>query len=224
MIRRDYILRMLQEFLEMLSRISALKKGQLWREAGSALDEELGQLAGVTVREAAQLTETELLARLVQSESTPAVREKALMLTTLLKEAGDVAAAQQRDLESQACYLKALHLLVDALGRGEIADCPHIVPRVEALVLSLGDSPLPLRTQALLMQHYERTGEFGKAEDALFAIVEAEPGNAAVVELGTAFYERLQRRSDAALVAGNLPRAELAAGLAALGGGAASSG
>src|SRR5512135_1697907 len=184
MIRRDYILRMLQEFLEMLSRISALKKGQLWREAGSALDAEVERLVGTSAREAAQLTETELLARLIQSEPTQVVREKVLMLTTLLKEAGDVAAAQKQDQLSQDCYLKSLHLLLDALARAQVTDCPDFVPRVEALVLALGDSPLPIRTQALLMQHYERTGEFAKAENALFTLIEAEPGNAAVVELG----------------------------------------
>jgi hypothetical protein len=78
------------------------------------------------------------------------------------------------------------------------------------------DYILPAGTHALLTEHYERTGEFAKAEDALFALVETEPGNAAVVELGTAFYDRLQRHSEAALLAGNLPRPELAAGLAAL--------
>jgi hypothetical protein len=37
----------------------------------------------------------------------------------------------------------------------------------------LRNDPLPLRTLALLMQHYERTGEFAKAEDELFAMLDA---------------------------------------------------
>jgi hypothetical protein len=66
------------------------------------------------------------------------------------------------------------------------------------------------------MHHYERTGEFAKAEDALFAMLDVEPNNWGIVEFGLAFYERLQRQSDATLVAGNLPRAELEAGLTEL--------
>ena len=58
------------------------------------------------------------------------------------------------------------------------------------------------------MQHYERTGNFAKAEDALFAMLEAEPDNAALVEFGLAFYQRLLTQSDAALNAANLPRVE----------------
>jgi hypothetical protein len=81
---------------------------------------------------------------------------------------------------------------------------------------ALRESPLPRETEALLMHHYERSREFAKAEDALFAMLEAEPGNAGLVEFGVAFYERLRGQSDAALEAGNLPRSELEASLAEL--------
>jgi hypothetical protein len=75
---------------------------------------------------------------------------------------------------------------------------------------------LPLETQARLMQHYERTGEFAKAEDALFQMLEMEPENAPLLELGISFYRRLESQSDARLNDGNLPRAEVEAGLADL--------
>lgn len=68
----------------------------------------------------------------------------------------------------------------------------------------------------MLMHHYERTGAFGKAEDALFGLLETASGNAEVLDWGIAFYERLRGRSDAALAEGNLPRSELEAGLAEL--------
>jgi hypothetical protein len=47
-------------------------------------------------------------------------------------------------------------------------------------------------------------------------MLEAEPGNAGLVEFGVSFYARLQGQSDAALAAGNLPRSELESGLAEL--------
>ena len=62
------------------------------------------------------------------------------------------------------------------------------------------------------MQHFESTGQFGKAEDTLFALLEAGLANAAVPEFGLAFYERLSHQTDAALLAGNLPRPELETG------------
>jgi hypothetical protein len=213
MIRRDYILRMIEEFMQALSRLRALKQGQHWAEAGDDLDAEFKKLLGDNSQSVVRLSETDLLARLMQGGPTHLVRDKTLMLTTLLTEAGDVAVAENRETASRECYLKALHLLLDVLSRDEVFECPAFVPKVEMLVAALQSTPLPMRTQAMLMQHYERTGEFAKAENALFAMHEAEPDNQAVVEFGMAFYQRLLDYSDATLEAADLPRAEVEAGL-----------
>ena len=216
MIRRDYILRMIEEFVQALARINELKQNRRWQEAAGVVDEEFQRLIGMGAQAVASLTETELLANLIRGEPTQAVHDKTLMLTALLKEAGDVAATQERAEESRSCYLKGLRLLLETLAREEVSDCPDFVPRVEMFAAALRGSPLPLETQALLMQHYERSGQFAKAEDALFAMLEAEPGKAGLVAFGVAFYERLQGQSDASLAAGNLPRPELETGLAEL--------
>lgn len=216
MIQRDYIVRMIEEFFQMLARLKALKQEQRWGEAAGTVDEQLRRLVGADAEAVTQLSETELLARLIQGELPLAVSDKLLMLTRLLQEAGEAAAAEGRLGASRACYLKGLHLLLDSLAHGEASERPELVPSVEAFVAALADVPLPLPTQALLMQHYERVGEFAKAEDRLFAMLEAEPENAGLVEFGIAFYERLRGQSDASLAAGNLPRPELEAGLAEL--------
>lgn len=207
---------MLAEFFEVLSRLRSLKQGELWNEAAATLDEEFVRLTRTSAEAVANLSETELLARLIQGEPTQVVRDKTLILTALLKEAGDVAAARERPTESRACYLKGLHLLLETLAAGDTGDFPDFVPRVEVFVAALAGAPLPLESQARLMQHYERLGEFGKAEDLLFAMLESEADQPALLDFGAAFYERLQGQTDASLNAGNLPRAELAAGLAEL--------
>ena len=213
MIRRDYLLRMIEEFIQMLSRIKSLKREQLWREAAVSVEEEFHKLiesGGVT---AARLSDTELLAKLIQGEPTQAVREKMLILTALFKEAGDLAVAQDRPQDGCLLYIKGLHLLLELLAQEDAFEYPDFVPRLDAFTAALQDSRLPLQTQARLMQYYERVGEFAKAEDCLFAMLETEPDDSGLLEFGMAFYDRLGRQSDAALVAGNLPRAELEAGL-----------
>jgi hypothetical protein len=37
------------------------------------------------------------------------------------------------------------------------------------------------------MHHYERIGDFAKAEDALFGLLDAAPGSAEVLDWGIAF-------------------------------------
>ncbi len=212
MIRRDYILRMIEEFVAALARISSLKQGEQWTEAARSLEAEFKRLIG-DGSQVERLSETELLARLMQDGPTHLLRDKTLMLVTLLKEAGDVAAAENRLEAGRQCYLKALHLLLDTLARGEVFECPEFVPKIEMLVTVLQPTPLPGRTQALLMHHYERIGEFAKAEDALFALLDADPHDDALVKFGVAFYQRLLAQSDAALNAANLPRTEAEEGL-----------
>ena len=207
---------MLEEFFELLSRLRSLKQRQLWNEAANTLDQEFQRLTHAGAEAVAKLSETELLARLIQGEPTQVVRDKTFVLTSLLKEAGDVAAARDRAEEGRTYHLKGLHLLLEALASGELGDFPDFVPRLEGFLASLGEGPLPLATQARLMQHYERTGEFGKAEDQLFAMLESEAEQTALADFGIAFYERLQRQGDSSLEEGNLPRGELESGLAEL--------
>jgi hypothetical protein len=211
MIRRDYIVRMIEEFAEALARIRALKKDQQLKQASLLTDEEFRRITGIDSEALLKLSETELLARLIDAEPLHAVREKMFFLTTLLKEAGDIAATSGRDDESRACYLKGLHLLLDSLARGDAVEQPEFVPKVDLFVAALEE--IPTQTSVLLMEHYERTGQFGKAEDALFAILDGNVDNDVALNFGISFYERLLGRSDAQLADGNLPRNEVEAGL-----------
>jgi len=64
------------------------------------------------------------------------------------------------------------------------------------------------------MRHYEQSGQFGRAENELFTIVEAQPTGQSLLEFGESFYHRILNHSDATLDAGNLSRAEAEVGLA----------
>jgi hypothetical protein len=216
MIRRDYILKMIEECIQALRRIQALKRGQRWQEAEELVDDEFQKFLGTGAEGLARLTDTELLAKLLEGEPTQAVRDKTLLLVTVLQEAGDLDFIQDHPERGRAYYLKGLHLLLEILAREDVFEWPEFVPKVEAFMAGLQDSMLPMRTQAMLMRHYERTGQFGKAEDALFAMVEEDPGNTKLLEFGVSFYERLQGQSHAALNAGNLPRTEVDAALSDL--------
>ena len=57
---------------------------------------------------------------------------------------------------------------------------------------------------------------FGRAEDALLAMLEAGPIEPKLLDFGIAFYQRLARLSDSNLSAGNLSHAEVNVGLADL--------
>jgi hypothetical protein len=101
-----------------------------------------------------------------------------------------------------------LTLLLNVSAEPGVVEHPACVPSVDSLATSLGGSALPVATQALLMRHYESAGQFAKAEDVLFSILDATGNAPAGLEFGAAFYDRILRQSDAALAGGNLPRPE----------------
>ena len=214
MIRRDYILDQAERFAAVLARILGFTKKGEWENASSEVAREFQQLIGMDAAQALRMSDTELFARLIAGGPTHIAESKAFMVATLFKAAGDVATGQGREEESRQCCLKGLHLLLDTLDGAAISERPDFAPTVEAFSICLRDSPLPTKTKAMLMRHYERAGEFAKAEDALFAIAEVEPPSAELLEFGAAFYQRLLSQSDAALIVGNLSRAEAEAGLA----------
>jgi hypothetical protein len=213
MIRRDYILKMIEEFIQVLARLNSLKRSQKWQEVDSTLEEGFQRLIGVGAGVVSRFSETELLAKIMRGEPTQVVQQKMWFLTTLLSQAGEIALAQDRLEQGRACYLKGLNVLLYALAQADSMEFPEFVPKVDAFVIALEDSPLPMSTLLGLMRHYEQAGAFGKAEDALFSMVEAMPAEPKVLDFGVAFYHRLGAQSDASLTAGNLPRGELDASL-----------
>lgn len=216
MIRRDYLLRQIEQFVAMLAKVTGLAKNEQWQEASSSITGEIQRLTGLDGPEVLRLSETELMARLIQGEPTLLVESKAFMLATLLKTSGDLSAGQGRLEESRQYYLKGLQLALDTFGRHEVTERPDFVPAVETFLTGLRDAPLPLPTSGMLMRHYERTGEFAKAEDILFGMLDIEPANIELLEFGTGFYRRLLQLKNDMLAAGDLPRVEVEAGLAEL--------
>jgi tetratricopeptide (TPR) repeat protein len=213
MLRRDFLLRQIEEFVAVLTRLAGLARSGQWEEASSAAKAQIKALAGADITELLQMSETELIARLAEGDTSFGIQEKISMVARLFKENGDILKAQSRIDESHACYLKGLHLLLDSMANDPTAPRPDYLPSVEAFLISLNDSPLSLETNAMLMRHYEQIQEYGKAEDGLFNLLDAGPANIELVDFGIGFYERLLRLDDEALELGNLPRAEVNAGL-----------
>ena len=159
------------------------------------------------------LSETELLARVSEGQLAQTVHLRTLAVVTLLREAAEIASGDNRTEEAREIYLKALHILLGVLSQEDPAGFPEFVPGVDAIVTALQGKPLPVQTLTVLMRRYEATGQFAKAEDALFSILDAVGADPGVTGFGREFYERILRRSDASLVAGNLPRGEALQGL-----------
>jgi hypothetical protein len=215
MLRRDYILRMIEQIGQALARARKQVSAQDFEAADEELDKAFLDLLGPGV-DITSLSETELLAKLTIDGPTQMVKEKTLILVALLQEAGSVRIAAGREAVGQACWLKALNLLLTIKLQDADLEFPEFVPKIDFLRDELRDLDLPLPTLAALWRHHEHTGAFARAEDALSDLLEAQPDNPELRSEAKAFYERLLRETDASLESGNLPRTEVETALAEL--------
>lgn len=213
MIRRDFIIRMIEELGRALAQIRALRRGRQSEAASQIIDAECEKLAALGVKGILSLSETELVARVSEGQLAQTVHFRTLSVVTLLCEAASISNDEGREEEAREIHLKALRLLLEVLSQEDPLEFPEFVPKVESILGALQNKPLPVETQTMLMRHYEATGQFAKAEDCLFAILDEVGPNPAIVGFGRAFYERILRRSDQSLAEGNLPRSEAKQGL-----------
>lgn len=205
---------MVEELGRILRRMRNKLDAREYDEASADLDEAFTKLLGSGAETVSQLSEMELLDRLTHGDSTLILRQKAMLLVDTLQEASRLYSSQGREAESNEPLIKVLNLLLTLQLRDYDLQAPELVPKIDLIREQLADVELPLRTQAGLWRYYERLGAYGKAEDALFAILKSEPANPNLISEAKAFYERLLRLNDETLAAGGLPRVEVEAGLA----------
>lgn len=214
MVRQDYIIRMIEKFAQLLAQIVGRNEAGEHDEAHRLIAASTDELVGLSLEEALASGDATLISRLISGKSPMEARERCFMLVTLMAQAGETF-GRQGDLEKRrACLLKALNLQLAIASFADEDVVPDYVPRVDALLLELRDEPLPPALLAALMRFHESQGQFAKAEDRLFELLERVERRGPVLELGNAFFHRLLARDDESLERGGLPRGEVEAGLA----------
>ncbi len=219
MMQRDYILRLIEQLGQVWAILYTLvTKGQI-AEALLVIDQALQRLVGFSLAEAEALSADDLIALIRLSGSRldeSLVADQLTVLASLLREAADAYAIQGDPDRADNQRLKALHLFLAALTGNGSPSSPQVADAVEPLLEQLSEYELPAPVKDLLWQHFERVGQFAKAEDWLFELLEDDQAEPGAVEQGIAFFERLLERSDEELVQGDLPRDEVLVGLAQL--------
>jgi hypothetical protein len=142
--------------------------------------------------------------------------EACLWAATLLKAEGEIYEDMGNAKESYYRYLKSLHLLLEVLLHEYIDSDSDFYMAAKDLLKKLEDYELPGSTKEKVFAYYEHIGQYAKAEDTLFEMLEDDGADNALVERGQAFYTRLLTKSSSDLMAGNFSREEVQEGLAQL--------
>lgn len=216
MIRDDYILRMIREFSQMLTHILGLNRARAHEQALGAIEDAYQRALKLDSALARKLAARDLVDLMALGDQTILARDRCLFLAALLQAEG--AAHGKRGDEDGwfAAAVKALEVTLATFLRWDESDLPEYAPALADLRAELAAFVLPDETARLLITYFERAGQFARAEDVLFEAIEARLDASEWRQIGIDFYERLLGMSAAALLAGNLPRAEVEAGLVEL--------
>ncbi|HEY8600623.1 MAG TPA: DUF6483 family protein [Thermomicrobiales bacterium] len=219
MVKQDYLLRVIEQLgvaWAGVLRLAGLRQGGQYEEAGQSIDQLLRQFLGLNSGALDAVSAAELIG-LVRLGRTAAagdgvVAEKLVLLGALLREQAELHEAQGDTDAAVMSGLKALQMNLVVVVEEGVSD-ERAVTAVAPLLDKLDEYELPFAIKDLLWRFHEQTGDFAKAEDALFDLLDDAPD---LVPDGVDFYKRLATLTDADLIAGNLPRDEAAAGLAEL--------
>ena len=209
MIRRDYILRMVAEMVQMLLRVASLKHRREYEQALREVEAALRLVRGADA-EATGVQSVDAWVALCRKHESAA---SGLMVPVadLLREQGEIFALQGRLAESGHARRLALGVYLEAIQSGDTFISGELLEKVEQLIETAWRPPPSPEILRRLARYFEARGHYAKAEDALFAWLET--GDPTAREAGRAFYERLLKLDDATLEQGGLPRPEAEQGM-----------
>jgi hypothetical protein len=204
MIRRDYIMRLVQEMAQILTRVRSLKQRQ---EYESAIGEIEGALRQVADGRANEFFLEEWIS--VCRKQDQAASALMVAVAELINEQSDILAVQNNAAERQSRAL-ALGLYLEAILAEDSFVSLDMVGKVAQMIDATVVSTLPGPVLRRLVHYFVACGQFAKAEDTLFAWLET--GDPEVRAVGVTFYQHLMALPSDELERGGLPRSEVEQG------------
>jgi hypothetical protein len=217
LVQRDYILRIFEQMGQVVAVVIGLRRNGEPAKAMNVMNDSLQGLVGFDLDDIERLGADDLvqMVRLSRSGSASAdemVPGQLAVIGGFLVEAAEIHDLQDEPARADAARIKALHLYLVILTEERLAH-DVALDAVFPLLEQLSNYALPFELTVLLWRFYEQLGDYARAENVLFELLEEYGVTETVIPHGVAFYERLLARSDFELSSGGLPRDEVEAGL-----------
>ena len=211
MINRDYILRMIEQLARFLQRALLMKEAKEYHESVAEIKKAGKMFLGLSPEAMDTLSDNDLLR--LWSVGSDLDAEKCALAAQIFRTEGEIFEDQGDFDRAVASYQKSLGLLTVTINFLKEKIPRELAASIDVLASRLRVDTIPPELQKKLFTTYGTLGNYAKAEDLLFVIVEEDPS---FVPEGRQFYERLLKRTDDELVDGNLPRDEVLQSLAQL--------
>lgn len=156
--RRDYLLTLIEQAMQVILRIAGLRESGQHAEALNTVVDSIEKLFGLTFDDLSLYSADQLFGQLTREESPENARNKCLIFAALNREAGLAYGAEGK----ASLALNAFHVSLNFTLRARVdypgKDLPAFTPGVDDLLRRLGDFPLPEPTVRLLAAFREQEG------------------------------------------------------------------
>lgn len=207
MLRKDYLVRMIEEMTEMIGKIFDLKQQRKWIDALWQIDDLYKRLFRLSSDLIGGLAAKDIV-ELMRSGGT-VESDKLQSLARLVKEEGDVLVSSGNPDEGILRQMKALHLYLSASLYGTNRELWDLEAAVEELRLLLKPYVLSADIERLMLSYQEGLRRYDQAEDTLYRLLKLR---AVTKEEGSLFYRRMSLLSPEELIRGGLPPEEVQEG------------
>lgn len=204
MLQRDYLLRMTEMLAAALSKILFNIEKKDYTEAENEIVSAAKTIIGLDLK-MINILNIEDIMKLMKTSDLYAGR--CIVSAELMNEYGMVIKMKSNETESIDIFLKSLRLYLEALLAKEIPEPEKYYSKVDELIRKLKEVEFSNELNILLIDYYELSGQYSKAEDIIFQILENK--NSDIKNKAVSFYKKLHLKSDEELIAGNLSRDEV---------------
>ncbi|WDV45079.1 DUF6483 family protein [Clostridiaceae bacterium M8S5] len=210
MIKRDYIMDMIEQFTTFIARLMGLKKLNQFLKARQLIGEVYTSKLGVNEDIINSLMYNDLIK--IVSDMEDMDIEKCTLLAKLLKEDGKILIEQGKKEKGFNFLLKSLNIFLVIRLKNEYVKKVDFDAEITDVLNEVKLYELLDSTKHLLFKYYENNGDYALAEDILYQLLDAESYSKTIVSEGINFYNRLLDKTKCKLSAGNLPIDEVIEG------------
>lgn len=204
MLQRDYLMKMTQMLATVLTKVLFNKENKNYMEAEKDIESAAKTLVGLDLN-LIKILNVEDVLKLMKTSDVYAGR--CLISAELLKEYGDILGEKERINESIDIYIKSLWLYLETILTKELPEPEIYYDRINFMIKNLTTPETDTDLKQRIFQYYEFSGQYSKAEDVLFELMDTDTEG--IKDKALKFYERLQKKTDEELGKGNFSHGEV---------------
>lgn len=202
MLQRDYLMRMTEMLTAVIAKVMFNKEIKNYEEAEKEIETAAKTIVGLDLRIINILNPQDII-QLMKTSDLYAGR--CLVSAELLKEYADVHELNGKD--NSSIILKSLNLYIEAILSKELPEPEKYYTKINELISLIDESDLKDDLNFKIIDYYEFSGQYSKAEDMIFELI--ENNNKDIIDRSVSFYKKLLHRTDEELESGNLSREEV---------------